>query len=69
MAAMMTALTPDADLFEFGRQCLDPLIREFRTYSLEADPGLELRRGRGLLRYYNFEDRRIYFALPDPSAR
>jgi len=64
----MTAPTADVDLFEFGRQCLDRLVREFRAYGLEADPGLELRRGRGLLCYYNFEDRHIYFALPDPAA-
>ncbi|GIV98383.1 MAG: hypothetical protein KatS3mg057_3040 [Herpetosiphonaceae bacterium] len=53
------------DLFELGKTCLASFIREFETYGIAADPNLELRRGTGMLCYYDFKDRQIYFSLPD----
>ncbi|MCB9106942.1 MAG: hypothetical protein H6633_22255 [Anaerolineales bacterium] len=42
-------------------------MREFAAYGLEADPGIELRQGNGVLCYYSLEDRHIYLSVPDFS--
>ncbi len=56
------------DLFELGQQYFGQFKQEFASYGLEADSGLELRRGSGLLCYYSLEVRHIYLAVPDFSS-
>jgi hypothetical protein len=53
------------DLFALGQQYLDELKREFTVYGLAVDPNLELRRGSGLLCYYNLADGHIYLSTPE----
>ena len=55
------------DLFALGQTCFDRFLREFAAYGLEADPGIELRQGNGVLCYYSLEDRHIYLSVPDFS--
>ena len=55
------------DLFELGQYCLSAFIKEFEAYDISADPDIELRRGSGLLCYYDFNDRQIYLSMPDLS--
>ena len=40
---------------------------ELATYGLYGRPDLELRRGEGLLCYYNLPDGHIYLSVPDPE--
>jgi hypothetical protein len=53
------------DLFALGQRYFKQFIQEFASYGLEADPGIELRRGAGVLCYYSLEDRHIYLSVPD----
>jgi hypothetical protein len=53
------------DLFALGKEHFDKFIAEFAAYGLQADPGIELRKGSGLLCYYSLEDRHIYLSVPD----
>lgn len=53
------------DLFALGQQYFKQFIQEFASYGLEADPGIELRRGAGVLCYYSLEERHIYLSMPD----
>ncbi len=53
------------DLFELGQYCLTTFIKEFEAYDISADPDIELRRGSGMLCYYDFKDRHIYLSMPD----
>lgn len=53
------------DLFELGHKHFKAFLAEFASYGLQADPGIELRRGTGLLCYYSLEDRHIYLSVPD----
>jgi hypothetical protein len=55
------------NLFELGQEYFDKFKQEFTSYGLEADAGIELRVGRGLLCYYSLEDRHIYLSVPDFS--
>lgn len=52
------------DLFALGQQYLAAFTQELATYGIAVDPGLELRRGHGLLCYYNLEDGHIYLSTP-----
>lgn len=61
----MTDNNTDLDLFALGQKHFDAFIQEFASYGLQADPGIELRRGTGLLCYYSLEDRHIYLSVPD----
>ena len=56
------------DLFELGRQSLERFKKEFASYGIESDPELELRKGAGMLCYYDFNDRQIYLSMPDVNA-
>jgi hypothetical protein len=56
------------NLYEIGRQSLERFRREFASYGIECDPGLEIRRGAGMLCYYDFNDRQIYLSMPDLKA-
>ncbi|MEM7346988.1 MAG: cyclic nucleotide-binding domain-containing protein, partial [Chloroflexota bacterium] len=53
------------DLFALGQTHFKRFLKEFASYGLEADAGIELRQGKGLLCYYSLEDRHIYLSLPD----
>ena len=55
----------DLNLFELGQNCFDDLIKEFAIYDIDTRPGIELRKGTGLLCYYNREDQNIYLSVPD----
>jgi CRP-like cAMP-binding protein len=65
-------MTPDQDcnpdLFALGQKYFKAFIEEFASYGLEADSGIELRPGKGLLCYYSFEDRDIYLSVPDLNS-
>lgn len=56
------------DLFEMGQQAFERYRREFAEYGIEADPEMELRKGAGMLCYYDFNDRHIYLSMPDFNA-
>jgi hypothetical protein len=61
----MSDINTKIDLFDLGQQHFESFIEEFGSYGIEADPGLDLRRGAGLLCYYSLEDRQIYLSVPD----
>lgn len=56
------------DLFEIGRESLEAFKKEFASYGIECDPEIELRKGAGMLCYYDFNDRQIYLSMPDLKA-
>ena len=56
------------DLFEVGRRSFESCLQEFAAYGIVTDPRPELRRGQGMLCYYDFKDGNIYLALPDLAA-
>jgi hypothetical protein len=62
---MVSAETLHLDLFALGQKYFRAFLGEFAAYGLQADPGLELRQGSGLLCYYSLEDRQIYLSVPD----
>jgi CRP-like cAMP-binding protein len=62
---MMSGEALNVDLFALGQKHFNAFLAEFASYDLQADPGLELRRGSGLLCYYSLEDRHIYLSVPD----
>lgn len=57
--------TPRTDLFVLGKQYFERFVRELARYGIEVDPKMQVRRGQGVLCYYNLEDGHIYLALPD----
>jgi hypothetical protein len=61
----MPEATLTLDLFELGQKHFNTFLAEFASYGLQADSGIELRHGTGLLCYYSLEDRHIYLAVPD----
>lgn len=56
------------DLIEMGKQAFARFREEFASYGIECDPALELRKGAGMLCYYDFNDRQIYLSMPDFNA-
>mgnify|MGYP001191608911 CR=1 FL=1 len=56
------------DLFALGQQYFRQFLDEFASYGLQSDPGIELRRGKGMLCYYSLEDRHIYLSVPDLAS-
>lgn len=56
------------DLIEMGRQAFKRFRAEFASYGIETDPQMELRKGAGMLCYYDFNDRHIYLSMPDLNA-
>ena len=58
----------EQDLFQLGRRYFEDFLEEFASYGIQAAPGMELRRGKGLLCYYDTKDGNIYLSLPDFSA-
>lgn len=63
----LTTDTLNLDLFALGQRHFHNFLAEFAAYGLQADPGIELRRGTGLLCYYSLEERHIYLSVPDFS--
>jgi hypothetical protein len=60
---------PDTlDLFELGQTHFHKFKQEFAAYGIETDPALELRRGSGMLCYYNLEDGHIYLSVPELNS-
>ncbi len=60
------------ELFDFAKQCFQSFLEEFAAYDIQADPGLELRQGTGMLCYYDIKERQIYLAIPnltDPAGK
>jgi hypothetical protein len=64
----MTAPETFPDLFEIGEQAFQRFKREFLFYGIETDADVALRRGTGMLCYYDFNDRQIYLSMPDMRA-
>jgi hypothetical protein len=56
---------PRTDLFALGKHHFEMFARELSRYGIEIDPKMQVRRGKGVLCYYNLEDGHIYLALPD----
>ena len=46
---MSEETTTNIDLFALGQHYFDAFISEFASYGLEADKGIELRKGKGVL--------------------
>ncbi len=63
----MSGTLSDPGLFAFAQLCFHNFLAEFAQYGIEADPGLELRQGSGILCYYDMKDRQIYISLPNLS--
>lgn len=61
-------MTDAAALFESGRRSLLILKDELARCGMSVDPKLELRRGEGVLCYYNLDDGHIYLCVPDPTT-
>ena len=56
------------DLFALGKQCFEQFSQELARYGIEVDPKMQVRRGKGVLCYYDLEDGHIYLALPDLTS-
>jgi hypothetical protein len=56
------------DLFQLGKRCFEEFSRELARYGIAVDPGMEVRRGKGVLCYYDLSDGHIYLAVPDTSS-
>ncbi len=56
------------DLFALGKQCFEQFAGELARYGIHIDPNMEVRRGKGVLCYYDLEDGHIYLALPDLTS-
>lgn len=72
LAPAVAAPLPAADLFAVAQGFFDEFVKELQSYGLVVDPAMELRRGTGLLCYYDLEDGHIYVSLPDlndPAGR
>ncbi|MEZ4312509.1 MAG: cyclic nucleotide-binding domain-containing protein [Polyangiaceae bacterium] len=57
-----------SNLFVLGKRSFERFTRELARYGIEVDPKTEVRRGRGVLCYYNLEDGHIYLSLPDLTS-
>lgn len=69
---MITQAPAAIDLFALAQEFFNEFVGELRSYGLSVDPAMELRRGTGLLCYYDLEDGHIYVSLPDlndPAGR
>lgn len=64
----MTEQKPFPDLFEIAARDFERFKKEFASYGIETDPGMEIRKGAGMLCYYDFNDRHIYLSMPDVNG-
>ncbi len=53
------------DLFALGKCWFDLFTRELAEYGVPVDPKMEMRRGKGLLCFYDTTDGHIYLSVPD----
>lgn len=56
-----------SELFAFAQEELHAFLEEFAAYGLDPDPNLQLRKGEGVLCYYDLNDGQIYLVTPDPG--
>ena len=56
------------DLFQLSQRCFEACVQELAAYGIHTDSALELRRGTGLLCYYDRNDGHIYVSIPDPQS-
>ncbi len=61
-------MVENVNLFELGQTCFKQFLAEFAAYGIEADPAIELRRGTGMLCYYDLADHHIYLSVPDLAS-
>lgn len=69
---MIASSPASLDLYGLAQQFFDQFVAELRSHGLIVDPAMELRRGTGLLCYYDLADGHIYLSLPDlddPAGR
>jgi Cyclic nucleotide-binding domain len=64
----MTAPHDGITLFELGQRCFAEFSSELEAYGIAIDPGMELRRGKGMLCYYDLSDGHIYLSIPELGA-
>ena len=64
---MTAATSRDTDLFTIAQHYFDQFLVDLRECGLEVDPAMELRRGEGLLCYYDLADGHIYVSLHNPN--
>jgi hypothetical protein len=53
------------DLFALGAHYYELFTRELAAYGVPAEPKMEIRRGKGMLCYYDTADGHIYLSVPD----
>jgi hypothetical protein len=63
-------VNPDSqsDLFQLSQDHFTAFVQELATYGIHTDPAMELRRGTGMLCYYDLSDGHIYVSIPDPQS-
>lgn len=64
---LMTETDDSLPLFELGQRYFKEFIDELAEYGVLVDPAMELRRGKGMLCYYDLSDGHIYLSVPDLS--
>ena len=52
------------NLFATAQSYFTEYLQVLRSYGIEPDPNMELRRSPGMNSYYNLTDGQIYLALP-----
>jgi CRP-like cAMP-binding protein len=52
-------------LFELGQRYFKEFVDELARYDIIVDPAMELRRGKGMLCFYDLSDGHIYLSVPD----
>lgn len=55
----------DPGLFAYAQLCFHNFLDEFAHYGIQADPGLALQQGGGVLCYYDMKDGQIYMSVPN----
>jgi hypothetical protein len=59
-------------LFDLAQQYFDWLKQEYSEYAIQVNPAIHLHQTRGLLSYYDLQDKQIYLSLSDdiyPGAK
>ena len=59
---------PRIDLFALGKRCFEDIVKELARYGVAVDQKMEVRRGTGILCYYNLEDGHIYLSVPNTDS-
>jgi hypothetical protein len=61
----MNDVDHQVDLFQLSQNSFKAFVQEFAAYGIHTDPTMEVRRGTGLLCYYDRNDGHIYVSIPD----